>query len=134
MVFEIISMLLVIICCGVGLAFILAIMLETTSFTFKEDVIASFIVSFFIGLIAFFFGIPSFISITSNINDQYLEPTQIIKTNNSVHVIYIDKENMITKSYVDIKSWNSTNIKVRVRSGKNIWKRDIQNETDILVE
>jgi len=72
--------------------------------------------------------LPSFLEISRDITYSYVSPAQIIRTNNVTHVIYEGMGKLRTESYSDARSWNSTNIRVKVKSGKNLWRQPVNKE------
>lgn len=112
--------------------------LAITSLFSKTDKLAGFIMSIFIfGLLGAAFFCPSVDNIVNDVRTEYVTPDYIVRTNDTTHVMHIIKNcgyyNVYTKSYTDVKYWNATNIQVKVISGKNLWKNEVDSEYEIVL-
>ena len=127
MITEMISAILVLLIFSAEIMFIIMTLAESTHSALKEDIQACFYSFILAVLLGGFAGIPSFLSVVRDIRTEYAEPTYILRTNDMTHVVYINKK-IYTESYTDAKYWNSTNILMKVNSGKNIWGVELKDK------
>ena len=110
----------------------LAVLFLFDSVSFHERIYTAFFALFLGGTFAFVPMIPSLVSVNKDISYTYIQPTHIDKTNNTTFVIYItDDKGLISKTSCDAEYWNSDNIMVKVKSGKNIWGGEVKDEYEI---
>ena len=96
----------------------------------KKEIIPIFILFFLIGLP---FMIPGLVTIVKEEVITYEVPTSIIKTNNITVVTHIVGNHIVSfNSFNDASYWNSTNIMIKVTNGKNIIKREISPDYEIV--
>ena len=71
-----------------------------------------------------------------NIVITYEMPSSIVKTNNLTLVNHISKEGKVLVSLQssDVKYWNSTNIMVEVKSGKNFYGYEVGNKYEVVLK
>jgi hypothetical protein len=64
----------------------------------------------------------------------YTSPTSIIKTNNITTVLYIEEGKILCNaSSSEASFWNSSNIMVRIISGKNIWGNEVDSRYNVVI-
>ena len=80
------------------------------------------------GVIGTGFNLGSFIMPVKNIKTHYEKPIVVLKTNDIVMVNYMDYDIPCMIYFTDTSYWNSTNIRVEVESGQNIWGYDVKEE------
>jgi len=98
-----------------------------------EDLFENFLVATILfGALGLTFGIPSFVSMSEITSTEYYEPTQVVHTNNTTHIIFIG-DKLYTKSDESTAYWTATNIMVRIECGKNIWGADIRKSVDFVI-
>jgi len=113
---------------GIGLTGFAGLLVDTSGGRFNNRMGMALVCLLLFGGAATGCFLPSFLELSRDITYHYVSPTQIIRTNNVTHVIYVGIEGLRTESYNDARSWNSTNIRVKIKSGKNTWGQPVSKE------
>jgi len=82
----------------------------------------------------FMLSMPGLVMPLKNITTSYQVPTSILKTNNMTAITHADENGFVIAGFVfpDSSYWDSTNIMVKVVSGKNFYGFDVKPSYEIV--
>lgn len=92
--------------------------------------------SFIIFVLGLIFSIPAIPTPISDVVTVYETPTSILRTNNLTIITHVNGDGCVIsgQSFIDAATYNSTNIRVKVVSGKNFYGCEVGKFYKVVIE